>query len=417
MGLVERAKSICLTPKTEWLDISGESTATGSLISDYVAPLALISPIAGFIGGSLVGYTVPFLGSYRVPIFTGLGTAVFIFVMAIVGVFIISFIINGLAPTFGGEKNSQQALKIAAYSFTPAWLAGIFQVFPSLGLLALLGALYSLYLLYLGLPRLMKCPEDKAIGYTAVVVVCAIVLSVIVAAVGAMFSGVGMLATGGMSGAMQRERAASEVQFDRNSPMGKLQEFSKKMEETSKKMDSAQKSGDQEEQMKAAMEGLGTILGGGKRVDPVQIDQLKPFVPETFAGLQKMSSNAERSGIAGIMVAKAEATYGDGAEKSVTLEVTDSGGASGLVGLAGWASMIGEKEDDLMMERTQKVNGRLVHEKLSKSDGSNEFAIVLGDRFVVSAQGNGVSLDQLKSAVSSLDLNKLEAMKDMGVQK
>jgi hypothetical protein len=42
MGLAERAKSICLTPKTEWPVISGESTTAGSLISGYIAPLALI---------------------------------------------------------------------------------------------------------------------------------------------------------------------------------------------------------------------------------------------------------------------------------------------------------------------------------------------------------------------------------------
>jgi hypothetical protein len=64
------------------------------------------------------------------------------------------------------------------------------------------------------------------------------------------------------------------------------------------------------------------------------------------------------------------------------------------------------------------VNGRLVHEKGSKRpEGGNEFTIVLGGRFVVSAKGRGVDLGALKTAVSGLDLAKLEAMKDIGVQK
>jgi hypothetical protein len=417
MSLVERAKNICLTPKTEWPLIAGESTTPGSLISQYVVPLALIGPIAGFIGGSVFGHSLPLLGTYRVPIIAGLGMAVFVFVMSIVGVLIISFIINALAPNFGGEKNNQQAMKVAAYSYTPAWIAGVFQLIPMLGILAILGALFGLYLLYLGLPRLMKCPEDRAIGYTVVVVVCAIILSIAISAAAGLFANFGMMTPGGMSGSMQRGGTASDVQFDKESPMGKLQDLGKKMEEAGKKMEAAQKSGNQEEQMKAAMEGLGTILGGGKRVDPVAIDQLKPFIPETFAGLPKESSNAERSGMAGIMVAKAEATYGDGAQKSITLEITDTGGASGLVGLAGWASVTGEKETDSTRERTQKVNGRLVHELVSKDDDNNEFSIVLGDRFVVNARGQGVSIDQLKSAVWSLNLAKLEAMKDAGVTK
>jgi hypothetical protein len=152
-------------------------------------------------------------------------------------------------------------------------------------------------------------------------------------------------------------------------------------------------------------------------VDPLAIDQLKPFVPETFAGLPKTSSNAEKTGILGLMVSNAEATYGDGAEKSVTLKISDSGGASGLVALAGWSGVVGEKENDSGSERTMKVDGRLTHERMSKGRGSNEFAVVLGDRFVVSATGTGVDLNTLKAAVGGLNLAKLESLKDAGVQK
>ena len=35
--------------------------------------------------------------------------------------------------------------------------------------------------------RLMKSPEDKAIGYTVVVIICAIVLSIIVGIVAGLF--------------------------------------------------------------------------------------------------------------------------------------------------------------------------------------------------------------------------------------
>jgi Yip1 domain. len=419
MGLIERIKNICLTPKTEWPVIAAETAATGSLIAGYVVPLAAIGAISGFIGGTLIGHSLPFMGTYRTPMVAGLGIAVFTFVMAIVGVFIISLIVNALAPTFGGEKNSQQALKVAVYSYTPAWVAGVFHIIPGLGIVALLASLYGLYLLYLGLPRLMKCPEDKAIGYTVVVVICAIVLSVVISAVGGLFLGAGMMGAGamkgGLAGAMRGRTSQPDVVFDKDSPMGKLEAFGKKMEESGKKMEAAQKSGDEKAQMAAAMEGLGTLLGGGKRIDPVGIEQLKPFVPDSFAGLPK-TSKAEKNGIAGLMVSKAEASYGDSSGKNVTLEVSDTGGASGLLGLAGWIGVQGEKEDQYGSEKTQKVNGRLVHEKVSKGRGRNEFAVVLGDRFVVSATGN-VDLAALKAAVSELDLGKLESMKDVGVQK
>jgi hypothetical protein len=424
MAIADRVKNICLTPTTEWPVIAAEPTSTGSLITGYAAPLAAIGAIAGFIGGSIIGQSLPFIGYYRTPMATSLIFAVFSFVMALVGVFILSLVINALAPTFGGQKDSMQALKVAVYSYTPAWVAGVLRVMPLLGVLAVLGALYGLYLLYLGLPRLMKSPENQALGYTAVVVVCAIVLSVVISVIGGAVVGAGMIGTGAAAGmlgtgaGMARGRSsASEVQFDKNSAMGKLQELGNKLDASNKKMEAAQKSGDQNAQVAAGMEALGTLLGGGKRVDPVAIDQLKGFVPETFAGLPRTASNAQKTGFAGLMVSKAQATYGDGAGKTINLEVSDSGGASGLVGLAGWAGMQEEKEDQYGSERTGKVDGRLTHEKISKTGGTNEFGVVLGDRFMVSATGRGVDLPELKAAVASLDLGRLESMKDVGVKK
>ncbi|HKB12546.1 MAG TPA: Yip1 family protein, partial [Vicinamibacterales bacterium] len=404
MDTVTRAKNICLSPSTEWAVIAEEQTPAASLIAGYVAPLAAIGAVAGIIGGSLVGISVPFGGTYRVPLTIGIASAVFTFVMAVVGVLILSFIINALAPTFGGQQNSSQALKVAVYSYTPAWIAGALHIVPLLGALGIVAALYGLYLLYLGLPRVMKCPDDKSIAYTAVVVVCAIVLAFVTTAVGAVVAGAGMMTSaalggggsltgalgGGPIGATPR-RASAEVQFDRNSPLGKLQALGDKLDASTKKIDAAQKAGNQEAAATAALEGFATLLGGGHRVDPINIDQLKPFVPESFAGLPRRSINAEKTGIAALMVSKARAEYGDGAQRNVSLEISDTGGASGLVTLAGWVNLQEEKQDENGEERTHKVDGRLVHEKMSKT-GRNEFSIVLGDRFVVEAHGNGVTL-------------------------
>jgi hypothetical protein len=416
MAIIERIKGICLKPRTEWDAIAEEDTTTVALLKGYAAPLAAIPVIAGFIGGSLIGRSLPFVGSYRVPMVSGLVMAIFMFIMALVGIFVLSLIINYLAPSFGAQKSGSQSLKLAVYSYTPAWVAGVLQILPMLGLLAVLAGLYGIYLLYLGLPRLMKCPQEKAVPYTAVVVACAIVLSVVAGAVGFGITRTGMFGAYGVPG-LASGRSASSVQFDKDSPMGRLQAMGQAMEENNKKMEAAQRSGDPKAQASAAMAGLGAMLGGGKRVDPVGIDQLKPFIPETFAGLPKLGSNAEKTGAMGMMVSKAQARYGDRAHKNVSLDVSDAGGASGLLGLAGWMGLQGEKEDDNGFERTHSVDGRLVHEKGSKTDGDNEFTVVLGGRFIVSAKGRGVDLATLKSAVSSLDLAKLEAMKDIGVQK
>ena len=413
MNLIERAKNICLSPKTEWEVISAETTETQALMLGYVAPLAAIGAVAGFVGNSIIGHSSFFLGNYRTPIFMGLGIAVLTFVMAFVAVFVLSLIINALAPTFGGEKNSAQALKVAVYSYTPAWIVGIFYLIPGLSILAVLG-LYALYLLYLGLPKLMKSPEDKAIGYTAVVVICAIVLSIVIGVLTTCIGGAGMLASGALGG-MSGRSSGSDIVVDKDSPLGKLQDFSKSMEAAGKKMETAEKSGDQAAQMAAATGALGALLGGGKNVEAIGVDQLKAFVPDTLAGLAKKSSKAEKNGMAGLMVSKAEATYGDDSGKSIELELSDTGGASGLMGLAASMNVQGEKEDQYGSEKTTKVNGRMITEKVSKDGGANEYSVVVGGRFVVSAKGRGLSIGDVRNAVTSMDLAKLESMKDAGV--
>ena len=181
--LVARVKGIILQPKSEWQRIDGESASVGSLYMGYIIPLSAIPPIAGFIGMSFLG-----LGFFRVPIGLGLESAIIRYIMGLVGVYVLALIIDALAPTFGGQKNQVQALKVAAYSSTAAWLAGIFAILPMISFLGILG-LYSLYLLFLGLPIVMKSPADKALPYTVIVIICAIVIFIVIGAVGSRFTG------------------------------------------------------------------------------------------------------------------------------------------------------------------------------------------------------------------------------------
>jgi hypothetical protein len=181
MELVSRVKGILLTPKAEWATIDTEPATVGSLYTSYIIPLAAIPPICTFIGMSLVGLNL--LGvSVRWPVTLGLESALVRYVLSLASTYVLALIIDALAPNFGGQKNPIQALKVAAYSSTAAWVAGIFMLLPALGILSILG-LYSFYLMFLGLPALMKSPEDKAAGYTIVVVVCAIILFVVVGAI------------------------------------------------------------------------------------------------------------------------------------------------------------------------------------------------------------------------------------------
>ena len=182
MNLVERVKGILLAPDSEWRTIAAEPDDATGLFANYVAYLAAVPAICGFIGTSIIGFTIPTYGTFRVDVMSGLMAAIFQFLLAFVVVYVVALIIDALAPTFGGTKSLPNALKLAAYSYTPFWLAGVFLLVPGLRFLTILG-LYGLYLLYKGLPVLMRSPPDKSFIYAAAVVACAIIIGLIVGAI------------------------------------------------------------------------------------------------------------------------------------------------------------------------------------------------------------------------------------------
>ncbi len=186
MSIVERVKGILLKPNEEWQTIAGETTTIAELYKTYIMILAAIGPVASIIGMSLVGISLPFAGSFRIPITTSIASAVVSYILTLGGVYVLALIIDALAPTFTGEKNMNQAFKVATYSYTPGWLAGIFTIIPALSILGILG-LYGLYLLYLGLPVLMKSPHEKSLGYTVAVIVAAVIIFVVIGIVSRAF--------------------------------------------------------------------------------------------------------------------------------------------------------------------------------------------------------------------------------------
>jgi len=240
--LIARVKNILLTPKTEWPVIAGETTSVDSLYKGYIAIVAAIPAMASFIKGSLIG-TGAFGITIRTSLFSGLIGMVISYLLSLALVYVVALIIDALAPTFGGQKNPLQALKTIAYALTAGWVASIGLIVPWLGaLIALAGGVYSIYLLYLGLPVTMQCPPEKAGGYTAVSVICAIVLNAIIAAAvsGITYPG---------SGLSLRSEGGTTTTFDQSTWLGKRE--------------AAQKSGNADAQSKAAEAMVSAALGGG----------------------------------------------------------------------------------------------------------------------------------------------------------
>lgn len=186
MDIISRVKGILLTPESEWPLIEREPGTPGYLFPNYVAYLAAIPPVAGFIGSSIIGMAAPGFGTIRVPLFAGLLGAVIGYVLNFVAVYAVAIIIDQLAPRFDGLHDFGNAFKVTVYAFTPYWLGGIFQLVPGLRFIGGVAALYGIYLMWTALPRLMKVPSDRAAAYVATAAACAFAVLLVVGLIGRM---------------------------------------------------------------------------------------------------------------------------------------------------------------------------------------------------------------------------------------
>lgn len=182
MNLVDRVKNLIVSPAKEWEVIKGETWTVAELFTKYAILLAAIPAVAGFLGYSFFGISYGF-GSYKLGFGTSLTWAILTYVLTLAGVYVLGFIIDALAPSFGSTKDMVASLKVAVFSSTPSWVAGIFNIYPALGILVVIASIYGLVLLYMGLERVKSVPKDKMVGYFVVVLIVAILVYVVIGAI------------------------------------------------------------------------------------------------------------------------------------------------------------------------------------------------------------------------------------------
>ena len=181
-SLIGRVKSILLQPSATWDVIDTEPATIGGLYRGYIIPLAAIPAVCSFVGLLAFGIGGIFGISFRPSPVWLIAQGIVSYVLSLAMVCVIALIIEGLAPSFGGTKDRIQAFKVAAYSFTASWVAGVFGLIPMLAIISVLGGLYSLYLLYLGLPKLMRSDPNLTLNYFGLTLVAVVILGLIVGA-------------------------------------------------------------------------------------------------------------------------------------------------------------------------------------------------------------------------------------------
>jgi len=381
-GMVDRIKRLLTAPAQEWPRIDADPMTVKGIFMSWVVPLAAIGPIAHFIG--MVVFGVGFLGlSYRPPISVSLGDAAAMYVLSLIGTYVMALVIDWLAPNFGATKNPVAAVKLVAFSMTASWVAGVLLILPNLTMIAYLVGLYSIYLLWIGLPVLMKVPADKAPGYiVASIVVCAVVLAI------------ATTAAASIRGSFIRPPLISDSGGTVTVPgLGSID---------------VGKANEAVEKMKAATEKMKADAASGTS-SAVPATALQVMLPASIGGFTRGDVETQSGGIGGINGSHAEARYTMG-DQSFRLSIADMSAAGSIVSLGGAMNMQSSRQTATGYEKTEMVGGAMVTEKWDNQSHSGTYGTMAASRFMVSAEGSAPTIDTLKQAVAAIDTGKLAAL-------
>ena len=450
-GFISRVKNIVLGPAAEWEAVAPESTSIAQLYTGYIVILAALAAVLAFVRMSMIGVRLPLGGGVmRYPMGSGMTTAVMSFVLGLIGVFVVGLIINGLAGTFSAQRDQRQALKVAAYSLTPAFLSSILALSPVLPtLLQFLAGCYGIYVLYLGLPVVMRSPKEKAVGYTAAVVICTILLGIVLGAVagglGIFGSRTGMLGSNSPFGAQTAEQQQAAARDQGASAVGNVIGNMLGTDAQGKAglgaaLSNIAKMGEQSQQQAASqnaaanapptaadtqnavagagglLSALGGALGGPNRAAPVDFKNLSDLLPTSLQGMKRTAAQGSAQGALGVKTTSATADYAGANGASVHLEIADMTGVSGLMDLANNLVQNTTSQSDTGYEKDVTLNGRSAHEKYDAPNKKGDISMQVAKRFTVDVAGQGVEMAALEQAYSQIDLSRLESMKDQGAQ-
>lgn len=381
-GMIGRIQRLILKPKDEWPAIDAEPMTAQGIMTSWVLPLAAIGPIASLVRSFLFPITIPIIGTRFYPSLIGsIVQAIVAVVLTAVGVWLWSLILDALAPNFKGTKNPIAALKLVAFSATAMWLCGIFQLTWWTMPLMFLG-LYSAYIFWVGVPIMMKVPQDQAPVY----VVIAIVIGIVVNAV------VGMVAFG-LAGTMF---AMTPGAANFGTPGGTITVGGTTFDTGS--------ANDAVAKMQASLKGSD---GAVKVVNP---NALQNMLPASFSGWNRTSVESQGGGAAGITGSNAEAQFQSG-DQSFRLSVSDRGALGNAINVLGsQINASSNKQTTTGYEKSEMQGGNLVEEKWDNQSKSGSYSVTAASRFAVEASGSAPSIDTLKSAVASVNLGQLQSM-------
>jgi len=181
--MISNIIGLLIWPKSQWQSIAekGQFGLGGAMF--YILLLASIPALAWYYGATQVGWTVGDGDVIKLTQQSGQILISLFYLTMVVSLCAIGYSIHWMASTYGADSSTSKGIAIAGFTATPLFIAGVVGFIPIFWLallIAIAAVSYAVYLLYLGIPIVMKIPEERGFLFaSAVVAVCMVILMVI----------------------------------------------------------------------------------------------------------------------------------------------------------------------------------------------------------------------------------------------
>lgn len=170
-------KSLLSDPKSGWENVKNEFSSVKSIYLNLILPILALVAICNFIKLTIIGVSIPLVGIVRVPVETGLNSALGLIIMQSVMMYVAAMILTKLAPSFQGATDELRALRLVAFTGAVGSISAILILVPFIGLLLnLIVGIYSIYIFFCGITPMTNVPKEKRIPYALVVILCNIII-------------------------------------------------------------------------------------------------------------------------------------------------------------------------------------------------------------------------------------------------
>ena len=162
--LLKHLPGLFFRPEHQWREIRRSTVSVSSIYFTLILFLGAIAPVCGYIGTTMVGWSVGDGPVIKLTTASATKIAVVFYLAILIAVYAIGRMIHWMGDTYGFTRSLARCIALAAFAATPLMLVGAFLVMSNLWVIYLLGLpalIYSVYLLYTGVPIMLDVSKEK----------------------------------------------------------------------------------------------------------------------------------------------------------------------------------------------------------------------------------------------------------------